>query len=477
MRPHVSLDHPVRLTVAEITAVADRRLAVSVSDPAYAAVRRTRDAALTVAATRPVYGRSTGVGANKGIEITERAHHALGLLRSHATSAGELREPRRVRAMLAVRCAQLAAAGSGIAPEVLQALVAILDSDALPPVREYGSIGTGDLSALATTALALLGELAPATPGRVGFDEHDALAFLSSNAAAIGDAALAVHDLSALAHASLATAALTFAAVDGNAEAWSELAESVTPFPGARLVCRTMRALTDGAAAPARIQDPFGLRALPQVHGMCLDSLAALTSVVEALASAAAENPVFRADPPQVAHNGGFHVAYLATALDTARSALAQAAQLSQARLANLVDPELTGLAPFLADGPGASGVMVLEYVAASALAQLRAAATPTAVQTVSISRGAEDDASFAALGASLALASVRAYETVVSCELVAAVRALRMRGLVVPLPVAGLPAELADRDLTDDLRQAAEVLYALAAQPADSSNGRSSSA
>jgi histidine ammonia-lyase len=186
---------------------------------------------------------------------------------------------------------------------------------------------------------------------------------------------------------------------------------------------------------------------------------------------------VFSAEPALVAHNGGFHVAYLATALDTMRSALAQAAQLGQARLANLVDPALTGLTPFLAAEPGGSGVMVLEYVAASALAELRAAATPTAVQSVSISRGAEDDASFAALGASLALRGVGAYRTVVACELVAAVRALRMRGRELAPPYADLPAGLDDRDLTGDLELAARLLPLLGAQPAESSSGRSSSA
>jgi histidine ammonia-lyase len=224
-----------------------------------------------------------------------------------------------------------------------------------------------------------------------------------------------------------------------------------------------MRRLTADSRPPARIQDPFGLRALPQVHGVLLDALAGLTGTVESLANAAAENPVFAVDPPRVAHNGGFHVAYLATALDTMRSALAQAAQLSQARLANLVDPALTGLTPFLADAPPSSGVMVLEYVAASALAELKAAATPTAVQSVSISRGAEDDASFAALGASLALRGIGAYRTVVACELLAAVRALRMRGLAVPESLAGLPAGIADRNLTGDLAQADRLLDRLA--------------
>jgi histidine ammonia-lyase len=463
MRPQVELDGRERLlTVADLAAVAAGDLVVGVSDAVYAAVRRTREAATTLAAQRPVYGRSTGVGANKGVQVTDRAQHTLALLRSHATSAGEPREPRRVRAMLAVRCAQLAAAGSGVAPEVLEALVELLGADALPPVREYGSIGTGDLSALATTALVLIGELEPAPPRLVRFDEHDALAFLSSNAATIGDAGLAAAELASLAQAALVVAALTFTAVDGNTEAWSLPVEAVTPFPGAREVCATMRRLTADAAAPARIQDPFGLRALPQVHGVLLDAIAGLTSTVEALANAAAENPVFVVEPPQVAHNGGFHVAYLATALDTMRSALAQAAQLSQARLANLIDPALTRLTPFLADAPAASGVMVLEYVAASALAELKAAATPTAVQSVSISRGAEDDASFAALGAALALRGIGAYRTVLACELLAAVRALRLRGFEVPGSMAGLPAGMADRNLTGDLEQAGRLLTGL---------------
>ena len=477
MRPHVLLDGRARrLTVADLAAVADRSAEIAVTDEVLDAVRATRDAAAALASQRPVYGRSTGVGANKDVPVTDRARHALALLRSHATSAGALRDPRRVRAMLAVRCAQLAAAGSGVAPEILAALVELTSAESLPPVREYGSIGTADLPALATTALCLLGELEPAAPSLVRFDEHDALAFLSSNAATIGDAGLAAQALAGLAEAALTVAALTFAAVDGNAEAFSVPVQAATPFPGARRVCVTMRLLTSACGPASRIQDPFGLRALPQVHGVLLDALGGLVSTVEALANAPTENPAFVADPPQVAHHGGFHVAYLATALDTVRSALTQAALLSQARLALLVDPAMTGLAAFLGDRPAASGVMVLEYVAASALAELTAAAAPTAVHTVSISRGAEDDASFAATGAGLALRAVDAYATVVACELVAAVRALRMRGRAVPSELAGLPADVADRDLTDDLT-AATALVLASAQGADSSSGRSSSA
>jgi histidine ammonia-lyase len=285
----------------------------------------------------------------------------------------------------------------------------------------------------------------------------------------LADAAIAGHDLEVLARASLAVAAMTFTAVDGNAEAYSPLVETATPFPGAREVCRTMRGLVEGVR-PARIQDPFGLRALPQVHGVLLDALTNLAGVVQGLASTGSENPVFSVDPPAVAHHGGFHMAYLATAVDTVRSAVAQAAQLSLARLGYLVDPSLTGLAAFLDDGtPGASGVMVVEYVAASALAELRLTATPAAVQSVSISRGTEDDARFASLAAKFALDAHLPYTVVLAGELLAAVRALRMRGAV-PAPLTGLmarcsamPTDVADRDLTDDLGVAAGLLSTLA--------------
>lgn len=73
--------------------------------------------------------------------------------------------------------------------------------------------------------------------------------------------------------------------------------------------------------AAARIQDPFGLRVLPQVLGVLLDALQAAGATVDALIAAASENPVFDVRLGAVAHHGGFHVAYLATALDTLRSA------------------------------------------------------------------------------------------------------------------------------------------------------------
>jgi len=449
------------LRTSDIAALAYRRESAQLSDAARIRAARSHSFAEEVSAERHVYGRSTGVGANRTIAVGDPDAFAVALLRSHATSAGPARSPERVRAMLAVRLNQLAAGGSGADPDLLDGLAAMLAADALPPVREFGSIGTGDLSALARTALALMGELPTSQPlpAPVTFGPHDALPFLSSNAATVADAALAHTALERLAHAALAVTALSFTAVDGNPEAFSPAVETATPFTGAREVCEALRALLPTPTPAARIQDPFGLRAVPQVHGSYLDSLAWLGDIVARYASAPSENPVLLPDVG-VAHHAGFHAAHLAQSLDGTVSAAAQSAQLSTARLAMLVEPSFTGLAPFLGNGtPGASGVMVCEYVAASALGSLRALATPAAVQTATLSRGVEEDASFASLAARQALDAVSAYRTVLACELVSAVRALRLRGIEPAGPVAELADDVVDRDLTADLDLAAELL------------------
>lgn len=465
------------LTCAEIYEAAHLRDAVTLSAEARAQVGRAHRFAERIAGERPVYGLSTGVGANRGIGVADAAVHARSLLRSHATSAGSPRAAERVRAMLVVRLNQLAAGGSGASESVVDGLAAMIAADALPEVREHGSIGTGDLTALATTALALIGD-APTTrplPSKTEFGAHDALPFISSNAAAIGDAALACVELRVLARACVVVAALTYLAVDGNPEAFAEVVEQVTPFEGAQQVCRWMRTLTAGAGPAARIQDPFGLRTLPQTLGPALDAFAHLDDVVSRLANAPSENPVIQPGPEgrgEIAHHGGFHAAYLTTALDTAVITAAQSAKLVVARLATLVDPDFTGLPPFLGDGtPGASGIMVLEYVGSGVLGDLRAAATPAGLQTVVLSQGVEEDASFASLAARQALDAVGNLRILLACELVAAVRALRSRGIPPPsetlrraLAVCEkLPNSLADRDLSPDIEVAEGLLPELA--------------
>ena len=200
-----------------------------------------------------------------------------------------------------------------------------------------------------------------------------------------------------------------------------------------------------------------------------------LDAVLAVELNAAAENPMVDVAAGEVRHNGNFYTAYLGLALDAARAALFQTAGLSAARLGTLVEPAFTGLRPFLADAaPASSGVMLLEYVAHSALADIRRLASPAALGTAVLSRGLEEQANFSTQAARAATETVAAYRVVLACELVAAVRALRMRGGVAwktgpageayELAAAALDPRVEDRPLDGDVEAADRLLAALAA-------------
>lgn len=458
------------LSVDELAPLAAEQLQVTISADALERVRQSHEWAVRLGGERPLYGRSTGVGANREVVIEPSVEAAQALLASHATSSGVARSADRVRALLLVRLNQLCAGGSGVSPQVVDALARLICDDVLPTVYEHVGVGTADLSALAVTALAVQEHSRSYLREPLLLGPDDALPFLSSNAAALADAGLGLSRLSRAARAGLAVAALSFDALGGNIEAFSRSVERVTPMLGARATCRAMRSLIGSKASQAlRIQDPYGLRALPQSHGVLLDSLAALRDAADAYVNAPSENPVVLFDGA-LAHHGGFHASYLSVASDTVRNAAVQSAQLVMHRLTYLSEPQHTGLAPFLGDGtPGASGVMLVEYVAASALGDLRAAATPAAIQTTTLSRGAEDTASFASLAARQLLVSAESYELLVAAELLNAVRAHRQLGRRPASPLrevlaacAELPDDQRDRDLTADLEVARRLIATL---------------
>jgi histidine ammonia-lyase len=442
----------------ELTAAARERMAAG---------KRTAEA---VAARRPVYGFTTGVGANRhvGVDGDLRAH-ALRLLRSHAGGIGDELAPEVVRATVLVRVAQLAAGGSGIRPEVADALAGLLAEERLPVVRDLGGIGTGDLTVLAQLGLALAGEAPEGGPARLEIGPGDALPLMSSNAATFATAVLAWDELAELLDAGLGVAAVTFAALHGNGEAFAEPLSDARPLPGLAAVCGRLRALTAGAAPAARIQDPFGLRTLPHVAGALHGALASLHDVLAVEINAAAENPLFAGD--DALHHGGFHAAACALALDALRLALVPFGALAGARLSHLMEPRLTGLTPFLsAEAPGSSGTMIAEYIAGDALARLRTEAAPAVLGSIAISRGLEEHASFAWQAAGQARRAAVHLRTVLALEWVAAERALRMGEAPVPTALAGIRelaggfgTRLEDRPLAEDVVAAQAALPRLA--------------
>ncbi len=469
------------LTIGRIREIADRRSRVTVDHDRRDAVARLH-ARLEAVGGLPVYGRTTGVGANRTIAVdADDADHGMRLLRSHAVEFGPTLPAEQTRAMLAVRLCQLSHVGSGIRPDVLDGLAMMLDLDALPTLhRHAGSVGTADLSALARTALTLVGELPASRPFTpippLGADS--ALPFLSSSALTIGRAALALERLRRLDGAAVRIFALTAAAVGANSQHWSETAAAATVSPGCHAVASEIRALfsADGAdPVAARVQDPYGIRAFAVMHGALRDAAERAVSTTEALTGVAQENPLFTLDGDvvRVTHHAGFFQIRLALDIDGVDNALAALVPLSISRLRMLSEPSITGLKPFLASGPtGSSGTMIVEYVAAAAGAEMRASSAPVASGSTVLSRGTEEDATFAPQAVTQLERSLSAWRVVLASELLTAVRALRQRDLsrLVPDEVArafedaggGISGD-DDRDLGPVLDAADRALTALA--------------
>ncbi|HTU72636.1 MAG TPA: aromatic amino acid ammonia-lyase [Trebonia sp.] len=467
------------LDCAAVTAVARRGARVMIAPDGLARAAAAHQAAVAAVGRDAFYGRTTGVGANGKVAVEPGHGHGLRLLRSHAGGAGDLACTALARGALAIRLNQLAAGGSGADPAWLEATATALNSGLTPQFRVLGAIGTGDLTGLAATALALIGERPwRAADGQLtrallprAVADADALAFLSSNAVTLAQATLAHQDLAALLDAELAIAALSSLALSGSAQPYAEPVQAARPHPGQQATARRLRELLgpDASRPAARVQDPYGLRALPQVHGPAADALGQLERVLTVEVNAAAENPLVDAAGGQVLHNGNFHGAYLGLALDCARLALCADAALSPARLAALTEPERTGLRPFLAgDAEGSSGILILEYTASAALAELRGLAAPVSLGAAVLSRGAEEHASFSPQAARAATAMVPRLRTLLACELVAAVRALRQRGLkpsgtrlraVYDRCAGDLPAGEEDRPLDADIAAAERLV------------------
>lgn len=458
-------------TAALVAHVADP-FVITIADGVEGDLCRCADEAAAASAAGAAYGRTTGVGANRNVAADDSdGAHGLRLVRSHTAGGGADLGDDVARATMLVRAHQLSRPGSGIPYETFAALARATADGRAPVVRSFGGVGTGDITVLGELALCLLGE----RPWRDGsvvpyLDEigaNAALALMSSSAPTLAVAALAAAEMRMLVEASAVVACLGAVAIRANPQQWSTAAAAARPSEASTAVAAGMRRLLDDSTwVPARTQDPFGWRAMPYILGPVLQAGDMLIDEIDRAVDARAENPRFT--DGGVWHHGAFHHTSVALTLDTYRLALTQWLTTSLSRMVKLNDPAYTGQARFLADGPaGSSGVMVLEYTAASALEDVRQRAHPVTLDTTSISVGTEDHGSFAWRGALALRESIDAARTLLGCELLTAVRAVRGADGVALGPsvravldiCADLPAPGHDRALVDELDVAVRVV------------------
>jgi histidine ammonia-lyase len=491
-KPVVELDGR-NLTPAQVVRIArgraDARIAPEARERNAAAERLVHE---LLARGELMYGVTTGVGVLRSAPsaLEDPGDFQWRLLRSHAGGGGAPLTVEVVRAAMAVRVNQIGAGGAGVGDNLLDALLDALHAGVTPFAREIGSLGTGDLTVLAEIAVALGGEgdcwvgddVVPAaealaahglTP--VHYGARDGIGLLSSNAVSIGQAALVFEDAHRLLDSALAVAALSFDATGADLAVLDARVHAARPHEGQVKVAHRLRQLLGHGRArdePERhpIHDAFVFRCVPQVEGTLLDALERLAGVLRIELNVAGENALMLPRDGVALPNGNFHAGVLTLALDSLRGAMAQSASLIAARVSALLDPEVTGLAPQLAQDPGPdSGAMILEYTAHAAAAEVRSLAATAASQTTSVQSGIESHANFAGHSARRTSDALGRMAVAVSAELVLAVRALRLRGRPPAGPgvralydaaAARLDRDMSDRPLSGDLEAARRLLF-----------------
>jgi histidine ammonia-lyase len=442
------------LTLEDVVAAAEGLERVQIAPAALLrmqASRRNVDTAMS--GTTPVYALNTGVGllANIRLDETEIEAMQVNLIRSHCCGVGVPLSTSVVRGMMLIRANVLAKGLSGIRPIVAERICDLLNHKITPVIPSRGSVGaSGDLAPLAHMALALIGEGQAEYEGsvlpaavcleRAGLKPlvllgKEGISLLNGTQAMLSIGCLRLKELEDLFYSAQTTAALSIEALRGTAAAFDPRLHRARPHPGQVLSASHLTGLLHESPIPrthgegGRIQDAYCLRCIPQVHGAVWDTLTHARGVFEIELNSATDNPLVFDDA--IISGGNFHGAPLALALDYLSIALCQLAGISERRTERLLNPSLNeGLPAFLASKPGIeSGLMMAQVTAAALIAELRVLASPASTGSIPTSGNQED---FVSMGMTSALKleqAVTLARMVVAIELLAATRALDLRG------------------------------------------------
>ena len=418
-----------------------------------AAMKRVRAARQVVedhvAAGDVVYGLTTGFGKLKSVAIAAEDLEELqrNLVLSHCTAMGEPLSLAEVRAAQVLRLNGLVRGHSGVSVALVEKLVRLFNAGFVPEVPQQGSVGaSGDLAPLSMMAAAYMGyghayldgkrTSAKAALKKVGeeplvLQAKEGLALI--NGTEIMKAIGVMTDLRAvnLSKAADAVASLTLEALFGSLKPFDErLAELKGHAGHLRTSKNFLRLLKSSQVLKShadcdRVQDPYSLRCIPQVHGAFKCALEHVGDVLAGEINSVTDNPILFPDTGEVISAGQFHGQPISMVMDYLALALCTLANISERRVEQLVNPDLSGLPAFLTPEPGLnSGLMIAQVSAASLASENKSLAHPASVDTVPTSANQEDHVSMGVTAARKARAILDNVEYVVAIELLCAAQA-----------------------------------------------------
>jgi len=456
------------MSVADVEAVARHGARATLDDAARGRMQEARDVIETlVARGEVVYGVTTGFGdlATTFIPPADAERLQENLLASHAAGVGRPFPREVVRAMLMLRANTLALGHSGCRPVLVDRICDFLEKGIHPVVPEQGSVGaSGDLAPLAHLALPLIGRGQVELDGRLmpalmalrecGLEPlvlqaKEGLALLNGTQLMSALGALVLADSDRLTRTASVAAAMSLEALLGTEVAYAAPYQLARPHPGQVMVAAELRHLLRGSGLQTahhgsahKVQDPYSLRCVPQVHGAVRDALDHLRRVLDVELNSATDNPLVFPSGGEVPTDalatggglvisgGNFHGEPIALALDFAKLALSELGSISERRTALLMDPRLNGGLPaFLSPEPGLnSGLMITQYTAAALASENKVLAHPSSADSIPTSANQEDHVSMGASAARHARTVLGHVQQILAIELLCAAQALDLR-------------------------------------------------
>lgn len=368
---------------------------------------------------KPVYGINTGFGAlsNKHIEEKDLAQLQLNLIRSHCTGVGNAFSKEITRAIMLLRANCLISGFSGVEPGTVQLLLDFINEHITPVVPEKGSVGaSGDLAPLSHIALALIGE------GEVEVDDKiinaklainqigkkpavlgpkDGLALINGTACMGALGALATYEAKQIMKLADIATTLTLDGVKGTSAAYNPKITALKPHPGQIATVGNLNKLITNSPLKeshpncGKVQDPYSLRCVPQVHGACRQTLLHAEDVISTELNAVTDNPLIFVETGEVISGGNFHGEALALVMDYLAMGVAEICNISERRIEKMMNPIFSELPAFLTKNSGLnSGLMIAHVTAAALVSENKYLCHPASVDSVPTSTDKEDHVS-----------------------------------------------------------------------------------
>lgn len=440
------------LTVSKVIAISQGTLKAILTSEATEKVNISRRKVETIAnSDKAVYGINTGFGPLCDVQISPEETSKLqeNLLITHAVGVGNPIDKELSKMMMICKVHALCQGFSGIRLHVIERIIYCIENNLLPVVPEQGSVGaSGDLAPLSHLFLPLLGEgefwidneiiaakevLSKHNLPVIQLQAKEGLALINGTQFILAHAIKGLHKMSYLLDLSDVAGAMSIEGYQGSSAPFKEALHIIRPFKGNLKVAERMRMLFKGSEnnvsheSCERVQDPYSMRCIPQVHGASRNAYYHLNELTEIELNSVTDNPIIISETEAIS-GGNFHGQPLAMALDYGSIAASELGNIADRRCYLLLEGKF-GLPRLLTEAGGLnSGFMIPQYTTAALVTENKSLCFPPSADSIPTSLGQEDHVSMGSISGRQFNQILGNIEKILAIELMYAAQALEFR-------------------------------------------------